>query len=42
MMAGNDLTAVSDKPFAYETEERCLVLDLNSQSTRIVGNGIIL
>lgn len=32
---------VADKPFAYETGERCLVLDLNSPM-RIAGSGIVL
>lgn len=34
--------ATADKPFAYDVGERCVVLDLNSKSSRIVGGGNIL
>jgi selenocysteine-specific translation elongation factor len=36
------LTVTSEKPFAYESGERCVILDLNSKSSRIVGGGNIL
>lgn len=35
-------SAVSDKPFAYDAGESCLILDLNSESVRIVGSGTVL
>lgn len=36
------LSATSDKPFAYEAGEKCVLIDLNSKSSRIVGGGNIL
>ncbi len=33
---------VSERPFAYESGEGCILLDLNSTSVRIVGNGTIV
>jgi len=38
----NEMTISAEKPVAYEPQERCLILDLNSTSTRIVGNGTII
>lgn len=35
-------SSVSEKLFAYDEGENCLVLDLNSESVRIVGSGTIL
>ena len=32
----------SEKPFAFETDDKCILIDLNSKSVRIVGNGKIL
>ncbi len=37
----SDLTAIADKPFVYESGDRCLILDLDAPM-RIVGSGIIL
>ena len=39
---GDNLIINSDKDFAFETGERTILIDLNSKSVRIVGNGIIL
>ena len=36
---GSEMTAISSKPFAYDAGERCLLVDLNSESMRIVGRG---
>lgn len=38
----DSLTAFSEKPFAFDEGERCVLLDLNSKSVRIVGGGNIL
>jgi len=35
-------SAVADRPFAYDAGERCLVLDLNTDSVRVVGSGTVL
>ena len=34
----NEMTITAEKPIAYEPQVRCVILDLNSASTRIVGN----
>ena len=38
----NDMVITAEKPMAFEPQEKCLILDLNSASTRIVGNGTII
>lgn len=38
---GSDLTVAADKPFAYEPEDSCLILDLDAPM-RIMGRGVIL
>jgi selenocysteine-specific translation elongation factor len=38
----NEMLITAEKPMAYEPRENCVILDLNSASTRIVGNGTIL
>ena len=40
--AGGEFVATADRPFAYDVGENCLVLDLNSDSVRIVGSGTVL
>ncbi len=37
-----NLLIKSDKPLAYETNEYCLLIDLNSKTIRIVGSGKII
>ena len=39
---GDGVVATADRPFAYDAGEKCLVLDLNSDSVRIAGSGTIL
>lgn len=38
----NVFSVTSEKPFAFENGENCVVLDLNSSSVRIVGNGTLV
>ncbi|MCS4538044.1 MAG: hypothetical protein HYY67_04195 [Thaumarchaeota archaeon] len=37
----NGMMISSDKPVTYEPDEHCIMLDLNSASTRVVGNGTV-
>ncbi|MBM3897256.1 MAG: elongation factor Tu [Thaumarchaeota archaeon] len=38
----NGMTITAEKPIAYEPQESCAILDLNSTSTRIMGNGTVI
>lgn len=37
-----DMSVVAERPFAFEAGERCVLLDLNSTSVRILGSGTVL
>lgn len=42
LKVGSDFTAISERPFAYDVGEGCILLDLNSTSVRVIGSGTVL